>query len=1003
MSLLQNIFFDDVVQLLGWTLIHFLWQGATVTLIFLLILRLSRNASSNFRYLAGVGALFLMLLCSGVTAVVLWNETDSIFESSSVDSSPAVLTVSDIIETRFDTSPDPRNNRFILDAEVANGLTGMMLETEPANLTDKLSEVIVLSIPYVVTAWALGVLILSTWHIGSWFKVQLLKFRSILDLPVTLTRKWRSLAEQLGINRRIQFLKSKLVKVPTVIGWLRPVILVPASMISGMDSEQLQAVILHELAHIRRYDYLVNLIQIGVETIYFFHPAVWWVSSKIRLERENCCDDMAISVIGDKLFYARALTEVADQSMRPQISAVAADGGSLNERLSRLISLPKRQQCGFGGAQLPLLFIILIILVIPSVWADEFPSATELLDKYAEYQEKIGSCISYTCLDFYAEYRDAEISFGVDAPPSLTIPAGRFEQWSHVRYEHDKLRIMDYKTPSRPINQRWRPRRDSELFPEDIRWQSSWLWRGNSMIWNRISNDSTYPNKVTFSHRKPYKDLKVNYKSECWDRDLWGFYRYDPERVDAVLRNAKIISVRKRLMYVGGAKCYVIDAATERGKYTVWIDPERGYNIVQALILRKPGDLRITDPLKVLRTRYHLSDIRLEQVDDLWIPVEGKYEHKMVERNKKVLSYQKDHLRRNEIKINPTFTDEDFEPDDVLDWSQVSFGESNSILDDRQFYWHNDSITDFQGRVFDKNALDRPYENILYGKALPDFNTLGIYLNRRSLMGKRLLIHFCDMNEMHGWYSVIDLVNRHQQFKDNGIETVLIQTPPLPPGTLRQWERKWKTMPWPLPFKVNMVDTGDIRKAQQWGIRRLPWTILTDQKHIVTAEGFSLPLLLGKPMPDLRHFGMQTNLVDLSDKRLLLCIGDLAGSWTTWNCMKKLAERAPQLRKEDVEVFIMQAPKQSELQLKTMWNSYNEGKPFDLPLLMTDKRCNELAYDWTGNWCGDDPQPWLILTNEDHIVTAERFTYLQLDEKLKEIPPENLNELPLMPLQKSLP
>src|SRR6185295_2411884 len=126
------------------------------------------------------------------------------------------------------------------------------------------------------------------------------------------------------------------VQAPTVVGWLRPVVLVPVGALAGLPADQVEALLLHELAHIRRHDYLVNILQNVAESLLFYHPAVWWISGHIRAERELCCDDMAVFVCGDSLSYARALAQL--ESFRPaQVSALAANGGSLADRIARLL------------------------------------------------------------------------------------------------------------------------------------------------------------------------------------------------------------------------------------------------------------------------------------------------------------------------------------------------------------------------------------------------------------------------------------------------------------------------------------------------------------------------------------------------------------------------------------------------------------------------------------------------------------------------------------------
>jgi beta-lactamase regulating signal transducer with metallopeptidase domain len=123
-----------------------------------------------------------------------------------------------------------------------------------------------------------------------------------------------------------------------VVGWLRPVVLAPVGALAGLPAEQMEALLLHELAHIRRYDYLVNMLQSAVEALLFYHPAVWWVSGHMRAERELCCDDAAVSASGDALVYARALAELA--SFCPPV-VMAANGGSLAHRIGRLLGQPR--------------------------------------------------------------------------------------------------------------------------------------------------------------------------------------------------------------------------------------------------------------------------------------------------------------------------------------------------------------------------------------------------------------------------------------------------------------------------------------------------------------------------------------------------------------------------------------------------------------------------------------------------------------------------------------
>ncbi|MCK4850448.1 MAG: hypothetical protein KAT11_03810, partial [Phycisphaerae bacterium] len=174
--------------------------------------------------------------------------------------------------------------------------------------------------------------------------------------------------ERLGITRTVRMLESALVEVPTVVGWLKPVILIPASSLMGISPQQLEAVLLHELAHIRRFDYPVNLLQTLAETLGFYHPAVWWVSRRIRVERENCCDDVAVQALGDKLRYARALARMEENRKRAPELAVAANGSSLLHRVGRLLGYPGHEKARLSQSWPVALVVIAAVLVAASLF-----------------------------------------------------------------------------------------------------------------------------------------------------------------------------------------------------------------------------------------------------------------------------------------------------------------------------------------------------------------------------------------------------------------------------------------------------------------------------------------------------------------------------------------------------------------------------------------------------------------------------------------------------------
>jgi bla regulator protein blaR1 len=168
--------------------------------------------------------------------------------------------------------------------------------------------------------------------------VQRLRINGLSPVPEALEATLARLREALRISTPVRLFQSALVQVPTALGWLRPVVLVPAGALVGLTASQLELVLAHELAHIRRRDYLVNLLQTAVETLLFYHPAVWWVSGRMRIEREHCCDDLAVAACGNPVGYARALADLERLGTRGPILAMAASGGSLFDRVARLVT-----------------------------------------------------------------------------------------------------------------------------------------------------------------------------------------------------------------------------------------------------------------------------------------------------------------------------------------------------------------------------------------------------------------------------------------------------------------------------------------------------------------------------------------------------------------------------------------------------------------------------------------------------------------------------------------
>ena len=191
---------------------------------------------------------------------------------------------------------------------------------------------------YCVFAWLIGVTAFSLRALGGYIVLRRLVRAHCEPLTVELRNRCLSLQERLGVQRAVRYLQSGLVEAPAVVGWFRPAVLIPVSALTGLSSSQLEAVIAHELAHIKRLDCFVNLFQIAIEAVWFYHPEFWWVNRQILSERENCCDDVAVTISGEALSYARALAVLEDLRQGPAW-ALGANSGSVKERVRRILGM----------------------------------------------------------------------------------------------------------------------------------------------------------------------------------------------------------------------------------------------------------------------------------------------------------------------------------------------------------------------------------------------------------------------------------------------------------------------------------------------------------------------------------------------------------------------------------------------------------------------------------------------------------------------------------------
>lgn len=354
MGILENILSQDLVQKLGWTLLHSLWQGAVVVLLLAVCLRILHKSSANLRYVISCLGLAVIVLLPVVTFCVI-PASAPISDVEFIPGSQAIVTgqLPEVYEA---------------DMPLQRAIEYMQISSA-ASWRQRAKNLYTSALPYIVFGWLIGVLALSLWHLGGWAHLQRLKRKKVNHVNASLKDKLHNLTERLKVTRPVMLMESALVQIPTVVGWFRPVILLPASALTGLGREQLEALLAHELAHIRRYDYLVNMFQTVVEILGFYHPAVWWISHKMRVERENCCDDLAVSVGGDKMAYARALTTMEEIRLGQGELVIAANGGNLFTRISRLVGYESARKARHVWTPVVLSALLIIVLAIPATLA----------------------------------------------------------------------------------------------------------------------------------------------------------------------------------------------------------------------------------------------------------------------------------------------------------------------------------------------------------------------------------------------------------------------------------------------------------------------------------------------------------------------------------------------------------------------------------------------------------------------------------------------------------
>ncbi|MBN9295511.1 MAG: M56 family metallopeptidase [Filimonas sp.] len=325
---------NEIVQALCWTLLHSLWQGLLLAIITGIILVATKKSGAAIRYKLLTGLFFLFVVTAVITFIKTYLSITPAQTSSNTDA-------------QFLFAPD-----FTLTGAKEIELSFYQKFTAYFNQHASL----------IITVWFVIFLARFIKLASNLLYIQRIRhYKTFAPAPI-----WQDnvlvLAAKMNLSRTITLLESAIVKVPAVIGMAKPVILVPVGLLTKLPVEEIEAILLHELAHIKRRDYMVNLLQSLMETIFFFNPAVFWLSSMIREERENCCDDMAIAITNNKKKFINALISFQEYNLSAPAHSMGFPGKK-NHLLNRVKRIVHERNKTLNGIEKSILSFSLILLI----------------------------------------------------------------------------------------------------------------------------------------------------------------------------------------------------------------------------------------------------------------------------------------------------------------------------------------------------------------------------------------------------------------------------------------------------------------------------------------------------------------------------------------------------------------------------------------------------------------------------------------------------------------
>lgn len=367
-----------LAEAVGMGLLHFAWIGLLIGAVLVLVLSALRGRTPQLRYAVALAG-FVVLACVPVATIFHSIAVADLRAADHVSPGESWTLVSvGLLDNAAISSPERRL------------LTAGALGSSPVGVS-RISAVPMLrqwadwarassreAAPWIAVGWLVGVTGLGLRLLSGMHYARGLGRRGTSPLDLRWQARLDELTSSARMRRTVRVFQSTVASVPLVVGWFRPIILMPATLFTGLPAKQVELLLAHELAHIKRIDPLVNLFQVVVETLLFFHPVVWWLSRRIREERELCCDDFAVDLCGGRTDYAQALLQLAESTLRSPALALSARGGTLRRRITRVLGVPvTRERMSASGSIGVAMIALCGALVTGIAWAEFHGSQRE--------------------------------------------------------------------------------------------------------------------------------------------------------------------------------------------------------------------------------------------------------------------------------------------------------------------------------------------------------------------------------------------------------------------------------------------------------------------------------------------------------------------------------------------------------------------------------------------------------------------------------------------------